>query len=137
MAAFTSSVAMQDAHSALPFEAEDLQPLPIEDVTLRLRVSHAFTQVCLDCGCPLRANRISAAELLHWLFENYERVRSLAGLKPRDPVGELASAPRARIRMANAIFTLLEFGNSRATNPRQKRDLRAALCELKMKLEGH
>jgi hypothetical protein len=126
---------MQDAHSALPFEAEDLQPLSVEEVSLQLRVSYAFTQLCLDCGCPLRAKGISAAELLHWLFENYESVRVAAGLTPLAAVDDVHAGVRRPLRMASALFTLLEFGISRASDPRQKRELRQVARDLERKLE--
>lgn len=127
---------MQDAHSALPFDADDLKPLPLEEVSHRLRVSYAFTQLCLDCGCPVRSKKVSAAELLHWLFENYARVRAAAGLAPLAPIDGLPEDLRHRLCMTNALYTLLDFGISRATDPLQKRELRLVSRDLEHKLEG-
>ena len=127
---------MQDAHSALPFDADDLQPLAPEEVSHRLRVSYAFTQLCLDCGCPTRSNRVSAAELLHWLFANYARVRATAGLNPLAPVDGLPPDLHRQLSMTNAVHTLLDFGISRATDPLQKRELRKVSQNLEQTLQG-
>lgn len=127
---------MQDASFALPFHADDLRPLPVDDVSVQLRVSRAFVQLCVDAGCSTRANLLSAAELLHWLFENYPAVRLLAGLTPLESVDGVSAEARIRLKMANGLFTLLEFGASRASDSEQKRQIRKAHLEIERALES-
>lgn len=69
----------------------------------------------------------AAGRVLLWLFEHYEDVRAVAGLKPLVCVEDLPAPVMARLRMANALVTLLEHGRTRATDWRQKRHLRRAL----------
>lgn len=69
----------------------------------------------------------AAGRVLVWLFEHYEVVRATAGMKPLASIDGLPAAATARLRMANALVTLLEHGRTRATDWRQKRQLRRAL----------
>jgi hypothetical protein len=111
---------MTDAHFALPFAPEDLQPLSVEDAALQLRVSRAFVRLCIACGCPTRGDRLSAAELLHWLFGHYEGLRERCGFPAMVPVDGVEGEAGLRLRMGNAVLTLLEFGASRATTVDEK-----------------
>jgi len=115
---------VSDATSPLPFHDDDLKLLSVEAVSTQLRASRAFVRLCLSAGCPTRAGKLSAAELLHWLFQKYEDVRELAGFHHLAPVEGLPPAVMRRITMANALFTLLEFGESRASNLLEKALLR-------------
>ena len=67
------------------------------------------------------------ARLLIWSFDHYEEVRAIAGLKPLASLDGLRTDTVVRLRMANALVTILEFARSRATNWRQKKQLRQAL----------
>jgi hypothetical protein len=111
---------MTDGHFALPFTPEDLQLRSVEDVALQLRVSRAFVRLCIACGCPTRGARLSAAELLHWLFENYQVLRAHCGLLPMVEIDGVDAEAGRRLRMGNAVLTLLEFGASRVTNVVEK-----------------
>jgi hypothetical protein len=111
----------------LPFSAEDMTVFPLADLASKMRVSRAFVQLCVVAGCPWTESGTSAARLLVWLFDHYEEVRALAGLKPLAPFDDLPTESVVRLRMANALVTLLEFARSRATNWRQKKQLRQAL----------
>jgi hypothetical protein len=115
---------MFESTSPIPFERDDLELLTVEAVSLQLRVSRAFVRLCLSAGCPMRGSRLSAAELLHWLFEHYGEVRALAGFKPFAEVAGVAPDVELRLKMANALFTLLDFSESRATDPEAKREVR-------------
>ena len=109
------------------FVGDDLTVLPLEELANRMRVSRAFVQLCVVAGCPWTESGTSAARLLVWLFDHYEAVRAFAGLKSLASVDDLPTDVVVRLRMANALVTLLEFARSRATNWRQKRHLREAL----------
>ena len=113
----------QPPPQAIPFEEDDLKLLAPRAVADRLRVSHSFVQLCIDVGCPTRRHLLSAAELVHWLFENYERVRETAGLKPIGSVEGVTPGAAARLKMANAVITLVEYGQSRASSAEQKSEL--------------
>ena len=70
---------------------------------------------------------VSAAELLQWLFEHYNRARELSGFHPLADVNGTPSEVTRRLKMGNAVITLLEFGESRATGVMEKREIRKVL----------
>ena len=112
-------------HDRIPmhFEPADLKPLSVEQVSIQLRVSCAFVRLCLACGCPTRNGRISAAGVLSWLFNHFPRFRTAAGLRPlAEPVAFTPEESR-HLRMGNTLITLIEFSESRASDPRQKQRL--------------
>lgn len=104
----------------ITFQDEDLELLAPAAVSRRLQVSYAFVQLCLDAGCPTRVGHLSTAELLCWLFDHYAAVRALAGLPAAAPMDGLERETEQRLRMANAIFTLLDFGASRTSDEEAK-----------------
>lgn len=118
------SAPMFDSTSPIPFERDDLELLTLEEVSQQLRTSVAFVRLCLAAGCPTRRGRLSAAELLHWLFDNYPSVRSLCGLKPLAETLGVPPEAQLRLNMANALFTLLDYSESRATDLRVKIEIR-------------
>jgi hypothetical protein len=127
---------MRDAIPPLPFEADDLRLLPVERVAAQLRTSHAFVRLCVAAGCPTRkGGLLSAAELLHWLFRYYRKVRALAGLAPIVAIGKVTPEAAVRLHMANGLFTLFEFGGSRATDARAKQQFAAVWAEVDRALD--
>jgi hypothetical protein len=114
---------MFNAAFPLPFTHRDLELLSVEAVSGQLRVSRAFVRLCIRVGCPTRKGKLSAAELLTWLFTHYAQVRKVAGLAKLLEVEGIAENAAQRVRMANALFTLLDFGASRASNLKEKREL--------------
>jgi hypothetical protein len=100
-----------------------LELLTVEALSEQLRVSRAFVRVCLACGCPTRRGRLSAAELLEWLFQNFAAVRAASGLRALPELDGVEAAACHRIRLGDAVITLLEFGESRATDADAKREL--------------
>ena len=73
--------------------------------------------------------------LLEWLFQNYEAVRAGAGLRPMAPVEGLGSELLLKLRMANALLTLLEFSEMRASSLREKSRLRHVREVLELSLD--
>lgn len=126
---------MLDPTWPLTFHRDDLEPLSIEAVSRQLRVSRAFVQLCLDAGCPTRAGKISAAEVLHWLFEYYPKVRSLSGFTAFVETRGVTCEAELRLKMANAIFTLLEFGESRTSDQEAKREFRKIRRKVELALD--
>ena len=117
---------MSDTNFPLPFHHKDLHLLSVEQVGRQLRASHAFIRLCLELGCPTRNGKLSAAGLLEWLFENYEALRYLSGLEPLAPVDGTGPEVAGRLKMGNAVITLFEFGELRASDPEEKWQLRQA-----------
>lgn len=109
------------------FSIEDVFPLTPQALAAQMRVSRGFIRLSLDAGCPSDHGALSATDLLRWLFDHYEDVRALAGLRALASVGGLEPATVATLRMSNAITTLLEYARTRATDWRKKRQLRLAL----------
>lgn len=92
-----------------------------------MQVSRAFLRLCVTEGCPQTGGELSAAQFLRWLFDHYEKVRTAGGLKALAAVEGLSAQVTAKLRMTNALVTLLEFARTRASDWRQKRQLRLAL----------
>lgn len=92
-----------------------------------MRVSPAFIRLCLVAGCPNDRGMTCAVDLLRWLCGHYDQVRAIAGLRTLASVEGLDPAVTKRLRMANALTTLLEYARTRATDWRKKRELRKAL----------
>src|SRR4051794_21766726 len=126
---------MPDAISPLQFHAEDLKLLSLDALSVQLRVSRTFLRACLDAGCPTRAGRLSAAEVLHWLFEHYAEVRALVGLREFAGVEGVSSAAASRLKMGNALLTLLEFAESRVSQMDVKAHLRGVQRTVEHALE--
>jgi hypothetical protein len=93
---------------------------------MQLRVSSGFIRACFDAGCPNAGGVASAADLLRWLCQHYDKFRALVGLRPLAPVDGLKPDTVEQLRLANAVATLLEYARTRATDWRKKRDLRKA-----------
>lgn len=110
----------------LRFTSREYVPRPLEGLAIEMRVSRGFLRLCVEVGCPQKDGAMSVADTLVWLFENYEKVRSLAGFRPLAPIAMQDAPVALRLRMANGVITLLEYGRSRASNWRQKRLLRQA-----------
>ena len=117
------------------FSAKDRRIQTVEAVARELCASRAFIRLCLANGYPDDEGFLSAAGLLEWLFDHYARVRVAAGLRPLQPIDGVAPAAFQRLRMANALFTLFEFSESRASCPEEKRQLRALHERLETALE--
>jgi hypothetical protein len=73
--------------------------------------------------------------LLHWLFAHYRNVRVLAGLAPVIVVDGVKPKAAIRLHMANALFTLFEFGASRAVDVSVKRQFAAACADVDRALD--
>ena len=114
---------MESTPEILEFGDEDLQLLEVEPLSEQMRVSRAFVRLCLDAGCPTRCGKASAAEVMNWLFGHYAEVRVLAGLPPIVDVENLPDAVTRRLKMANALFTIVEFSEMRCSDLEQKESL--------------
>lgn len=119
---------MNQFSTILRYRSEDRELLPPDEVSRRARISQAFLQLCLDCGCPRVEGRLSVAIFLDWLVDHYEETRALAGLSPLAEVEGVADEPLSKLRLANALITLLDFAESRATDPDEKRQLGNVRC---------
>src|SRR3954464_15272261 len=113
----------QPAHP-LRYREEDLRLVSVAELSVRARISQAFVRLCVDCGCPTEQGLLSQARLLDWLFDNYADVRPASGLAPFAPVEGVSEDLQPKLRMANAILTILEFSESRSSNPEEKQQLK-------------
>lgn len=113
-----------------PFSADDHVVRNLSDLATELRVSQSFVRLCFDAGCPQAGKHASVASVLVWLFEHYEDLRALAGLCALAPVDGLPADTVSRLRMANALLTILEYTRSRTSDWRQKRRMRLAAEEM-------
>lgn len=123
---------MDSARYIPVFTPKDRRLQSIEGVATELATSRAFVRLCLATGCPSHENFLSAAALLEWLFDHYGAVRSAAGLPALACIDGVTPAAFQRLRMANALFTLFEFSESRAISLIAKRQLR----EMRRRLES-
>ncbi len=109
--------------SPLQYRAEDRVLLDVPELSRHARVSLAFIRLCLARGCPAIEGRLSQAMLLEWLFQNYESVRTGAGLRTLAAVEGLPAEIMLKLRVANGLLTLLEFSEMKSSNPREKQRL--------------
>ena len=117
------------------FTAKDRRSQSVEAVATELCTSRAFVRLCLATGCPSDNGFLSAAGLLEWLFDNSHAVRLAAGLAPFAAIDGTEAVTFQRLRMANALFTLFDFSESRASCPEEKRELRELHRRLEFALE--
>ena len=126
---------MHPFHHFPIFQAKEWRLLNVEALSTELCVSRAFIRLCLSNGCPHDGALVSAAGLLEWLFDNYNRVRIAAGFRPFAPLDGVPDSVQQRLRMANALLTLFEFSESRATSPVEKGALCGAFRQVEWALE--
>ena len=116
----------------LSLDGDPARPLTADALAMQLRVSSGFIRACFDAGCPNAGGLASAAGLLRWLCQHYEKFRALVGLRALAPLDGLGLKPGTvkQLRRANALATLLEYARTRATDWRKKRQLRKAWEEV-------
>src|SRR5215203_2380594 len=98
----------------LRYREEDLRLVSLAELSVRARISLAFVRLCIDCGCATEEGLLSQAMLLDWLFDHYADVRHASGLAPFAAIEGVSDELQPKLRMANAILTILEFGESRS-----------------------
>src|SRR3954447_7224135 len=104
----------------LRYREEDRRYLPLPALSRRARISQSFLHLCIDNGCPAIGGLLSQAVLLDWLFERYADVRAAAGLHEVAPIDGLPTELQAKMKMANAILTILEYSESRTSSIDEK-----------------
>ena len=114
---------MDHSPSSLDFGADDHEFRNVEELGQHAQLSRAFIQLCIDLGCPVFGGRLTHAMLLDWLAEHYEPVRELAGLSLLAPVDGVSAPALGELRLANTMLTILEYAESRASNPDEKEQL--------------
>lgn len=115
---------MDRPSNLLQYHGEDRVLRDVEGLSRHGRISRAFIRLCLEQGCPHAEHRLSLEMLLDWLFSSYPAVRAAAGLAEMSQIGDLPEPVRARLMMGNAMITLLEYAESRASDALSKRHLR-------------
>ena len=111
---------VNDTNFPLQFHQGDLELRSVEAVSAQLRISCAFVRLCVAGGCPTQNGKLSSAELLKWLFDNYNIARKLCGFVPLAEVDGTAPDAAKRLKMGNALLTILEFGETRSTRQEEK-----------------
>lgn len=115
---------MKQPANPLRYREEDLRLVSLAELSVRARISQAFIRLCVECGCPTKQGLLSQAMLLDWLFDHYAAVRQASGLAPFASVEGVAGELQPKLRMANAILTILEFSESRSSNAEEKEQLK-------------
>ncbi len=105
----------------LRYREEDRALLTVDQLSEHARVSRAFIRLCICLGCPTKGDLLSQAMLLDWLFENYEAVRRRSGLETMASLDGVKGEMLLKLKMGNALLTLLEFSSSRSSNSEEKR----------------
>jgi hypothetical protein len=125
---------VNDTNFPLQFQKGDLELRSVEEISAQLRVSCAFIRLCIDSGCKTHEGKLSSAALLQWLFEHYNLARQLSGFLPLATVEGTPAEIGRKLRMGNALLTLLEFGESRATRLQDKHGLGKLRCAVEQAL---
>ena len=115
---------MKQPANQLRYRDEDLRFVSLPELSVRARISLAFIRLCIECGCATEQGLLSQATLLDWLFDHYPEVRHASGLSALAPVDGVDGDLQPKLRMANAILTILEFSESRSSQPEEKQQLR-------------
>lgn len=114
---------MHHPSGLLRYQAEDRSLRNVEDLSRHGRISRAFIRLCLTLGCPAVNGELSLAMLLDWLFENYATVRVAAGLPEKVEISGLPVSVVEKLKVGNAMVTLLEYSSSRSSDPVARRHL--------------
>jgi hypothetical protein len=109
--------------SLLRYRDEDCEMFDVEELSRRAQVSRSFIRLCIDVGCPTTGPKLSQSMLLEWLFLHYEKVRVAAGLKPMASIEGVSGDALLRLMMGNAMITLLEYCEMRASHTAEKQQL--------------
>jgi len=127
---------VNDTNFPLQFQQGDLELLSVEAISIQLRVSCAFIRLCVEGGCEMQDGKLSSAGLLTWLFDHYNLARRLSGFVPLADVDGTAPGVERKLKMGNALITLLEFGETRATRRDEKIALRKVRRTVERALNG-
>lgn len=119
-----TSQAMKRQIPPLRYREEDHVLLDVDQLSVHARVSRAFVRLCITLGCPTVETRISQAMLLDWMFENYDAVRRASGLKEMATLDGVPAALLMRLKMGNALLTLLEYSEQRSSDTEEKERIR-------------
>lgn len=114
---------MQHLSTLLRFHEEDCAYRSVEDLSVHGRISQGFIRLCLAAGCPAQSEKVSLAGLLEWLFGNYTAVRELAGLGAVPSLAGVEGTNLGKLRMGNAMLTLLEYSELRASKVEDKEQI--------------
>jgi hypothetical protein len=92
------------------------QPLSIEDLAQTYGYPISLFRLAVDCGCPTSSGQMSYSSFVIWFLENYSTVRAKAGLPELPNEEGLTGRPAARIKICNALLTLTDYLQSRASD---------------------
>ena len=127
--------AVNQSNPILRFRDEDRELFPVPELSRRARVSQAFVRHCIDLGCPAREQRLSQEILLNWLVNNYPRVREGAGLPELVSIDGVTGRALSRLRLANAVSTLLDYSESRSSSTEEKAQINGMRVMVERALE--
>ncbi len=126
---------MKHPDHLLHFRDEDRELFPIPELSRRARVSQAFVRHCIDLGCPAPEHRLSQEILLNWLVIHYPLVRERAGLPELASIDGVAGPSLSRLKLANAVVTLLDYSASRSSDCEEKKQIHVMRSFLERALE--
>lgn len=126
---------VNQSNPILRFRDEDRELFPIPELSRRARVSQGFVRHCIDLGCPAPEQRLSQEILLNWLVMNYTRVRAGAGLPELASIEGVTGRALSRLRLANAVVTLLDYSESRSSAPDEKQQIKGMRVMVERALE--
>lgn len=120
----SSLISVDPSDHLLRFRDEDRELFSIPELSRRARVSQGFVRHCIALGCPAPEQRLSQEVLLNWLVSNYSHVREQAGLPMLASIDGVDGRALARLKLANAVVTLLDYSESRSSVPAEKQQIR-------------
>ena len=126
---------MLQSKTLIRYSDTDHEIVDVETLSERALISRAFIRHCIAHGCPAATGLLSPAMLLEWLFENYASVRAGAGMRPLAPIDGVTAEALQRLKMGNAIVTLLEFAQSRTVEEKTKVQFQRIRAEVERALD--
>jgi hypothetical protein len=115
---------VNQSNPLLRFRDEDRELFSVPELSCRARVSQGFIRHCIELGCPAPEQRLSQEILLNWLVGNYAQVRVWAGLPELPSIEGVMGRAASRLKLANAVVTLLDYSESRSSDPTEKQQIR-------------
>lgn len=115
---------MEHPSATIRYRDEDRELFDVERLSGHAQISRAFIRLCISLGCPTHSAQLSQAMLLDWLFEHYSKVRRGAGLAPLASIEGVSNSVLQKLKMGNAMLTLVDFAESRSSGAFEKQQLR-------------
>jgi hypothetical protein len=110
----------------------DLLPMTVDDLAAKSGLPSAYIRLAIECGCPTERGLVTHGGVSLWILDNYPTVRAAAGLEVLKESSSTDSLERARVNVRNCLRTLIDYRESRSSNPATKQACKEISRELRL-----